>query len=58
MNMPFTVLGFTWYEFDEWSYPWLRVNRRYATRYGATQAGLAAGFKKAKLQVIDLRGAL
>ena len=51
---PFTVVGFTWYEHDEHAYPHLYWSRRFATHYGARQAGKLAGYKKQNLQVIDL----
>ena len=51
---PFTVVGFTWYEYAEHGYPQLRSSRRFATQYGARQAGKAAGFKGADLQIVNL----
>ena len=47
---PFTVGGFCWYA----AVGMLRSSRRFATHYGARQAGKLAGHKKQNLQVIDL----
>lgn len=47
---PFTVGGFCWYD----DFGMLRSSRRYATNYGARQAGKAAGFKGADLQIVNL----
>lgn len=47
---PFTVGGFCWYD----AVGMLRSSRRFATHYGACQAGKLAGYKKQNLQVIDL----
>lgn len=47
---PFTISGFCWYD----AFGMLRCYRRFTTQYGARQAGKAAWFKGADLQIVNL----